>query len=267
MHIVYRRLLAAIIAYIFLSSYYPGHKLAGPAVPKEVDEDFHLYLLVGQSNMAGRAKLDSLSKMTNPSILAFDKTGNWVHATDPIHFDKPSAGVGPGISFAQTVLWVSGANNIKIGLIPCSVGGTSIDLWFEGKYDPVTKTYPYDDAIRRTKAAMKYGVLKGILWHQGGSDNTPVKAVGYLEKQMKVISNFRRDLGVGTIPFIMGEQGYFKEVRIINDIIKEVPSLIPNVAIVSAEGLTHIGDSLHFDTRSARLLGVRYADKMLCFDH
>ncbi|MNL29418.1 hypothetical protein D3C87_1510990 [compost metagenome] len=35
----------------------------------KADPDFHLYLLVGQSNMAGRGKIDSISKQINPQML------------------------------------------------------------------------------------------------------------------------------------------------------------------------------------------------------
>lgn len=239
-------------------------KQATTATSTSVDTNFHLYLLVGQSNMAGRGKLDAMSKNVDSSVFAFDSTDHWVYAVDPVHFDKPIAGVGPGISFAKTMLADTHYPSVRIGLIPCAVGGTSIDLWFEGQRDPVTKSQPYDDAIRRAKAAMRDGVLKGILWHQGGSDNTPEKAVGYLEKQLAVIRNFRADLGK-EVPFILGEQGYFKDIQIINDIIQEVPERIEKTALVRADGLTDIGDRLHFDAGSARSLGIRYAEAMKQF--
>ncbi len=226
-----------------------------------IDTNFHLYLLVGQSNMAGRGKLDAASKMVDSAIFALDSNGRWAYAIDPIHFDKPAVGVGPGISFAKTILSESTEPSLRIGLIPCAVGGTSINLWFAGQRDPVTKAYPYDDAIRRAKAAMKSGVLKGILWHQGGSDNTPEKAVGYLDKQLAVIHNFRQDLG-GEFPFVLGEQGHFKDVQVINEIVRGIPGMLPKVALVSTEGLADIGDGLHFDTRSVRELGSRYAKEL-----
>ena len=60
-------------------------------------ENFHIYLLIGQSNMAGRGKVDPATNQPHPRVLKLDQTGNWVQATDPLHFDKPKiAGVGPG---------------------------------------------------------------------------------------------------------------------------------------------------------------------------
>jgi Carbohydrate esterase, sialic acid-specific acetylesterase len=58
-----------------------------------VDTNFHLYQLIGQSNMAGRGLVDAESKVTNPQILMLDSLNQWVSATNPVHYDKPIAGV------------------------------------------------------------------------------------------------------------------------------------------------------------------------------
>ncbi|WP_353126729.1 sialate O-acetylesterase, partial [Parapedobacter pyrenivorans] len=236
-------------------------KRPAPPFASAIDTNFHLYLLVGQSNMAGRGKVDSASKIIDSAIWTLDSTGMWVYAVDPIHFDKSVAGVGPGISFARTMLSKETDPAIRIGLIPCAVGGTSIDRWFAGERDPVTKAFPYDDAIGRTKVAMKSGVLKGIVWHQGEADNSEARAKAYQEKLIRVVNNFRSDLS-GDFPFVVGEIGYFKPKRPINDILNQTPRSVPNSAVVSAEGLKDGGDGTHFDTSSARLLGKRYAEAM-----
>ena len=71
------------------------------AVPSD-KASFHLFLLVGQSNMAGRGKLDDAALTPHPRVLALNKEGNWVPAVDPLHFDKPRiVGVGPGRAFAE----------------------------------------------------------------------------------------------------------------------------------------------------------------------
>lgn len=228
--------------------------------PGKVDPDFHLYLLAGQSNMAGRGKIDTVSKQVNPAILMLNKNGDWVEATDPLHFDRPSmVGVGPGLSFARTML---GKNKkIKIGLIPCAVGGSSIDVWQAGK--EYLKDHPYDDAIRRAKIAMSSGVIKGILWHQGEADSKDEKAKHYMENLKKLIADFRKDLDAPELPFVAGELGYYREnYKLINAVLKNLPEEVPNTGLASAEGLVHKGDGTHFDTPSARELGKRFAAVM-----
>ena len=210
--------------------------------------------------MAGRGQVDLISKKENPRVLMMNKDNQWVAATDPLHFDKPDVvGVGPGISFATEMLDKS--KKIKIGLIPCALGGSPIKVWKPGaSYLKVFR--PYDDAVYRAKLAMEKGVLKGILRHQGGSDNDSARASAYIDKLKSLIAGLRKDLQQPNIPFIAGEIGYFNKNNFINSVILELPDVVPYTAIVSAKGLRDKGDRLHFDTNSARELGKRYADAM-----
>ncbi len=221
-------------------------------------ENLDLYLLIGQSNMAGRGPLDTLETEPDPRILMLDSTDQWVPAKDPMHFDKPIAGVGPGISFAKAML--AGQPHQKIGLIPCAWGGSPIRVWQPGaKY---FDNYPYDEAIERAIVAMEKGELKGILWHQGESDNDPEKAAVYLEKLKTLVKNLRSDLNAPNLPFVLGEIGYFNREDHINPVIRQVPGEIPHTAVVSAAGLKDKGDHLHFATPFAQELGRRYAAAM-----
>ena len=131
-----------------------------------------LYLLIGQSNMAGRGRIKPEDVETNKDLFTLNKDGEWTLARDPLHFDKPTmVGTGLGKTFGLAMLEKQPSR--QIGLIPCAVGGSPIDAWQPGAYYKPTRSYPYDDAIRRAKAAMKSGKLKGILWHQGESDCKP----------------------------------------------------------------------------------------------
>lgn len=228
------------------------------------DPNFHLYLLVGQSNMAGRGEIDSLSTPNNPHILMLTGENEWVMAKDPLHFDKPKViGVGPGLAFAQNMLAFEKDRNVKIGLIPCAVGGTSIDMWQPGKDAYDRQYYPYDDAIERLHAAMKDGVIKGIIWHQGEGDSNEEKAKVYLEKLEKLITRFRNEIGHQAVPFVAGELGYYREnYMLINNELKKLPGIVPLSAVATSEGLIHNGDGTHLDSKSARELGKRMAIKM-----
>jgi len=217
-----------------------------------------LYLLIGQSNMAGRGAVAIQAEKPSENILMLDKANNWVVAKDPLHFDKPSAGVGPGLSFAEAML--KGQKNKQIGLIPCAWGGSPIKVWKPGaKY---FENYPYDEAVARAKVAMQKGILKGILWHQGESDNNAEKSKVYLEKIKELIANLRKDLNAPNLPFVAGEIGRFNKEDFINSIVNTLPNEVGNTAVVSSEALTDKGDHLHFDTSSAQELGKRYAIAM-----
>jgi hypothetical protein len=253
-------------SFLFLISFF---LLASCSVPQQgkkagPDPDFHLYLLVGQSNMAGRGAVDAASKEVHPGVMMLDKSNQWVPATDPLHFDKPAVvGVGPGLAFGLEMAGKS-AKKVRIGLVPCAVGGSPIDAWQPGGYDKPTNTHPYEEALARARAAQQSGVFKGIIWHQGESDSSPEKAAVYLPKLISLVANLRRELDDDRLPFIAGELGYYQEAfQRINAQLPLLPRQVAHTAVVSARGLNHKGDATHFDTASARELGRRYAAAMV----
>ncbi len=222
-----------------------------------IDKNFYIFLLAGQSNMAGRGFVDDSSKLTNDSIFMLNKNNEWVLATDPVHFDKKEAGVGPAISFARALL--KSNPNIKIGLVPSAVGGSSIRFWQPDS--TYIGWHPYDDAIARVKNAQNYGTLKGVLWHQGESDDSPKGSARYMQQLSELIARFRKEFQTPNLPFVAGELGYFHP-PYINDILKNVPTKIPFSAVVNSAGLIANPDKIHFTTSSARELGRRYAQSM-----
>ncbi|HVW60281.1 MAG TPA: sialate O-acetylesterase [Puia sp.] len=236
---------------------------------------FRLYLLAGQSNMAGRGYPEPTDTTSNLRVLRLNKQGEWEEAKDPLHFDKPVAGVGPGLEFGKTM---AGADtSVVIGLIPCAVGGSGIDYWQKGAYYPATKTNPYDDAILRTKKAMKAGTLTGILWHQGESDSKPAECLVYETKLKALIAAFRKDLGMPALPFVAGQLPDFQIYKQdsaghatvntsaikVNEAIADVGKSVPDYGYVTADSTRHRGDVVHFDAASARLMGRRYAREMI----
>ncbi|MNX95310.1 Carbohydrate acetyl esterase/feruloyl esterase precursor [compost metagenome] len=238
--------------------------LASFSKPEQPDPNFHLYLLVGQSNMAGRGVLTAeYRNLSQANVMMLDKDGNWVRASHPLHFDKPArAGGGPGLSFG---IEMAKANpSIRIGLIPCAVGGTAIESWEPGAMDLVTKKYPYDEAIARLHVAMKTGVVKGIIWHQGEANSRPERAAGYLEKLETLIDRLRKNAKNKKLPFVAGELGRYRATyQLVNDQLKQLPGKVKNTAVASSEGLVHKGDNTHFDAASASELGKRFATQMI----
>ena len=67
--------------------------IAAPLPPKE---KFKIVVLAGQSNMAGRGFPTEADKVAHPRVLMLNRQGEWVPCVDPIHYDIPGSGVGPG---------------------------------------------------------------------------------------------------------------------------------------------------------------------------
>jgi hypothetical protein len=227
-------------------------------------DNFFLFLLVGQSNMAGRGEVSKEDRTPVPRVLMLNKENQWVPAIDPLHFDKPKvAGTGLGKTFGIEV--AKAYPNAVIGLIPCAVGGSPISSWEPGALDPATKTHPWDDCMTRVRIALQSGTLKGILWHQGEADSTTALSTIYESRLQSLIQRFRTELDAPDVPFLIGQLGQFEKrpwneaKQQVDAIHQKMASKMPHVAFVSAAGLTNKGDGVHFDSASYRELGRRFA--------
>lgn len=220
---------------------------------QEAPQNLKLFLLIGQSNMAGRGKIEEQDKVTNPDIFMLTKDLKWVIAKDPVHFDKGAAGVGLCSEFARDVFKADPKS--PIGLIPCAMGGSSLDQWQPGK--PL-----YVTAISRAKEAMKQGRLAGILWHQGESDAKPESIATYPARFETMITQLRKDLGAENVPVLIGEviPGHGNH-DAVNVALAETAKKTPNAALVSSADLGK--KQLHYDSADYRALGKRYAEVFL----
>jgi len=204
--------------------------------------------------MAGRAKYTEKDAGPIDRCYLLNGTDQWEAAKNPLNrYSTIRKGLNmqklnPGYSFAKTML--KKQRQISIGLIVNAKGGTKIKQW--GKGTPF-----YKDAIRRTKEAQKSGTLKGILWHQGESNEKNPE--GYLLKLQALVKNLRADLDSPNLPFVAGQ---VIKLPAINKQIAQLPSKMPATGFVSSEGLKG-QDRWHFDTKSMMELGERYAEAML----
>jgi hypothetical protein len=230
-------------------------------------EKLHLYLLAGQSNMAGRGAVAEQDKTVHPRVVALNRENQWVPAREPLHFDKPAyVGVGPGLAFGKAL--AEADPNATIGLIPCAVGGSPISAWKREGYHAQTQSHPYDDAIKRCRIAMRRGVLKTVLWHQGESDSNPEDGPLYAQRLADLISRLRRDLQSPNLLFVAGTPADAfiarrPEAALVIDAIETVARADENVYWVSARGLECKADRVHFNADAARELGRRYAEAVL----
>jgi hypothetical protein len=216
-------------------------------------ENMKLFLLIGQSNMAGRGKVEEQDKAKNPNIFMLTKDLKWVIAKDPVHFDKPAAGVGLCSEFARDIHKAD--PKTTIGLIPCAVGGSALDQWQPDKAF-------YKTAVTRAKEAMKQGKLAGILWHQGESDNKPGQIATYPARFETMMTQLRKDLGAENVPLLIGEviPGFGKHDDI-NVALAETAKKTSNCVLVSSADLGK--KQLHYNSADYRTFGKRYAEAFL----
>ena len=217
----------------------------------------HSFLLIGQSNMAGRGFVHEAEPIHNDRLFVL-RNGLWRARYVPVNPDRASSGVNLAESFADRY---SVDHDANVGLIGCADGGSSLDMWQVGGV-------LFDHACYMAELASRSSTIAGVLWHQGESDCAPEQYPCYEEKLLVILDAFRDRLGLHDVPFLLGGLGdwlaqcprgeKFKNYVHINDALRRVAAAREHTGFVSAEGLGCNPDHLHFSAPALREFGLRY---------
>ena len=250
------------------------------------DPNFQIYLCFGQSNMEGNAAVEDVDRTgVDPRFVAMYavddsqagwKKGEW-HTAVPAQA-RPNTGLSPVDYFGRKMV-DNLPDSIRVGTITVAVGGASIDLFNKRTCKAYLKKQPdwmkdfasgyngnpYARLIELAKIAQKQGVIKGILLHQGETDNgSPTWAA----RVKTVYDDILKELNLKAedVPLLVGEtvqkdQGgsCWAHIAIVDSIAKTIPT----AHVISSKGCPQRGDGLHFVAESYRTMGKRYANMML----
>lgn len=254
--------------------------------PEGFDPNFHIYLCFGQSNMEGNAAIEGKDRVgVDPRFMmmaAVDmpsskrKKGEWYTAYPPLCRDY--TGLTPADYFGRTMV-ENLPESIKVGVINVAVGGASIDLFDQDKCADYIKKEadwfknycseygndPYKVLVTMAKKAQQNGVIKGILLHQGctnnGQKDWPVRV-------KRIYVRLLHDLGLNEeeTPLLIGELLSQEKGGVCwghNSVIAKTHPVIPNSYVISSKDCPGASDGLHFTAEGYRMIGKRYAEKML----
>lgn len=265
----------AVLLYLLLS-------LVGASFTASADPDpnFHIYLCFGQSNMEGAARpesqdqsCDSRFQMMSTANCSNRKLGQWYTATPPLA--HCNSGLGPTDYFGRTL--VEKLNkNIKVGVIVVAVGGCDIKFFEENNAESYVRTQQnwlqqiaanynnngYKRLLECAQMAQKDGVIKGILLHQGETNNMqqdwPNRVKAIYDKLLSQLGLNAKD-----VPLLVGETRRDGACNGHNNVIAKMPSVISNSYVISSQGLEKANDEFHFSAKGYREFGKRYAEQML----
>jgi hypothetical protein len=249
------------------------------------DKNFQIYLCLGQSNMEGSARFEPQDTTVDDRFLVMEAVdcpnlnrsmGKWYTAKPPLC--RCRTGLSPADYFGRKMV-ASLPKNIRVGVINVSVGGCRIELFDKdsclsyiatapGWLKNMAAEYggnPYARLVEMARLAQRDGVIRGILLHQGESNTNDT---AWPAKVKKVYDNLLKDLGLapGSIPLLAGEVVHADQGGVcasMNRIIATLPDLIPTASVIPSDGCTDAPDNLHFNAEGYRMLGARYADRML----
>ena len=231
-------------------------------------DSLYIFLMAGQSNMAGRGFVEPADTLPNPRILTLDQDNTWIYAQEPLHFYEPNlTGLDCGMSFGRTLL-ESLPQGVSIALLPCAVGGSSIEQWLGNETHRGVALL--DNFKEKVAIAQSKGQIKGILWHQGESNANPELLPSYGQKLDSLIALFRGIVQEEKLPMVLGELGSYSETKesrenwkAINSILKKEVKGDPYLGLVKTKDLQHKGDQIHFDSEGQRKIGQRFAKTYL----
>ena len=260
-----------------------------PAVA--VDSNFYIFLCFGQSNMEGQGTITDADRNVDERFLAMNTTdcdaanGNalysWRKAVPPLA--RCGVGLGPVDYFGRLLLdSITPHNpNIRIGVVDVAVAGCGIELFSmvddsDLKYKETAADWmqgmiaayggrPYQRLVDAAREAQKSGVIKGILLHQGESNNGSQAWPGQVAAIYDSLIS-QLNLNPDDVPLLVGETvttevggacGWH------NTVVALMPNVVKNAYVVSAKNLAGKSDGLHFTDKSYRVLGKRYAKQWL----
>lgn len=222
-----------------------------------------VFLLAGQSNMAGRGLVEPQDTIANARILTINRDNKVVVAKEPLHYYEPTrTGLDCGLSFARTLL-EHVPKDVSLLIVPVAVGGSSIQQWLGDSTWREVKLL--SNARDKIAAAKKIGVFKGILWHQGEANATSaVEAEAHPARLALLADMLRSTIGNTETPFMVAELGSFsKTPELFETLNQQLMKFTTNdkySALIETSDLHHKGDNLHFDGPGQRKMGERFAE-------
>ena len=266
--------------------------ILGTWAAEEPDPNFYIYICFGQSNMEGNAQWEAQDegnvdeRFQMLATCDFDNPkrtmGNWYKAECPIV--NPVGKLGPSDYFGRTM--VEQLPDKKIGVIAVAMGGSPIEVFDKDLYQEKMKEKesdgstpwwaqiannhyggnPYGRIIEMAKKAQEVGVIKGILLHQGESNNGQED---WPQKVKKIYRDMLKDLNLRAtdVHIFVGETEYEEMgggCSWHNHVVAKIPEVIPTGHIVSAKDIPGNGvDPWHFSAEGYRIFGKRYAEVVL----
>lgn len=243
-------------------TYFPKREVkVTQQIPKH---NLWVFLLAGQSNMAGRAMVAPEDTVPIPGILSINRNSDLIQAKEPLHFYEPDmAGLDCGLSFGKQLRKYC-SDSVYFLIIPASIGGSSIDQWLGDSLHRGVKLL--SNFKEKAELGKKYGVIKAIIWQQGEEDADDQRSIHYYDRLGKTIKLLREAAGDTTLPVAIGEIGTFLDnssyQKSINEQIARYTSKDSNTVAISSSTFGHIGDFVHFDAASQRKMGRMFADSL-----
>ncbi len=234
-----------------------------------------LYLVIGQSNAAGRAR-DRVVDGPQLGVHHYRADGTWALAAHPLndgtravytgHFENHNTGHSPALHFAKRVYSATG---VPVGLVMAAFGGSPLRWWVDGdQLEPLA-----DNALEMMAAAG--GKPRGVLWYQGEADCFEFSAADYAERFGRLVTLLRDRLDSSEMPFYTAqlarctmqvEDDQDSQWGMLREQQRQAAHRLAGVHIVPTGDLP-LYDFIHLSSAANLVLAERLADAALAEDY
>ncbi len=234
-----------------------------------------LYLVIGQSNAAGRAR-DRVVDGPQLGVHHYRADGSWALAAHPLndgtravhtgHFENHNPGHSPALHFAKRV---SAAAGVPVGLVMAAFGGSPLRWWLQdASLGPLA-----ENALEMLAAAG--GSPRGVLWYQGEADCFEHSAGDYADRFASFVTRFRERLDAPHLPFYTAqlarctmavEDDQDSQWGMLREQQRRAAHRVPGVHLVPTGDLP-LYDFIHLSSAGNLVLAERLADAALAEGH
>ena len=161
-----------------------------------------LYLVIGQSNAAGRAR-DTIEDEPMLGVHQYRADGTWGLAAHPLndstravhlgHFENHNPGHSPALHFAKRI---SRAVGVPVGLIVAALGGSPLRWWMDEEGLASLSL----NALEMVSAAG--GRPRGVVWYQGEAECFEETTSDYATRFGAFIKALRERIGNPQLRFL-----------------------------------------------------------------
>lgn len=233
-----------------------------------------VWIAAGQSNMTDVGAItdgftpDDDDPINENMHIIYAEDCTWhemLHPSGEGRFFKTGVRTSPVTSFAREI---AASENVPVGIVQSSVGGTNIYQWIDGVRNDANSGYLFN-ALKACFDKMPSTNVKGILWYQGCNDAINENyAYDYKNLQQKMFDAMREFFGEN-VPIITtqlndanqdsnGSLGYYDAWSYVKDIQRQNENLYDNVYVIGT-GELELGDTIHNSAASNVKLGAKWA--------
>ena len=248
-----------------------------------------VFILAGQSNMAGEARVDDAPAKyaaLPPNVEFHDFTQGfdyeahaaWYEASEPREpaqfvYTRPPGQFGPELGFATALSRTY--PNQKFIFIKWALGGSSQQEWspnwnasnFAPDSIEAVRGSLFQQAIQSIKSVdlQQPYKLEALLWFQGEKDTkTHAAASAYGDNMEALITAFQNELDAPDLSILIGKINPLTDrhpyVPLVHEQMEKIAASDSHIFLVSADGLSKKEDNVHYDAAGLIELGERFGD-------